>query len=126
MDTPTLIAHCLSMPGAYLNCPFGPEPLCARIGTRIFAEIFLSKPWVTFKCEPTFGLMLREKYPSAVRRGYHCPPVQQPYNNTVTLDGSVPDDEVLAMANHSYTRALGSLTRAQRMSALSEESVTKP
>ena len=38
----------------------------------------------------------------AVTRGYHCPPVQQPHFNTVGLDGSVPDEEIMLMIDHAY------------------------
>ena len=118
MTLQALIERCLAKQGAYLDFPFGPSPLCARIGKRIFAEISLTRPWVTLKCEPMYGLMLRQKYPETIRRGYHCPPPQHPYNNTVTLDGTVPDDELLQMVDHSYDRALAALTRAQRAEAL--------
>ena len=118
MNTQAIIDYCLSLQGAYLYCPFGPDPVCARIGKRIFAEIFLSRPWITLKCEPLYGCYLREKYPLVIRRGYHCPPPQHPYNNTITLDGTVPDTELLAMIDHSYTRAFSTLTRAQKQAAL--------
>ncbi len=118
MTLQNLIEHCLAKQGAYLDFPFGPSPLCARIGKRIFAEISLTRPWVTLKCEPVYGQMLRHKYPETIRRGYHCPPPQHPYNNTITLDGTVPDEELCAMIDHSYDRALAALTRAQRAEAL--------
>jgi predicted DNA-binding protein (MmcQ/YjbR family) len=127
MNAKALMAKCLEKQGSYLYCPFGPEPVCARVGKRIFAEIFISKPWVTFKCDALYGLMMREKYPGVIRRGYHCPPPQHPYNNTVTLDGTVPDVELFAMLDHSYARALSSQTKAEREAALArphEEDIT--
>ncbi len=122
MNTQALMAYCLTKQGAYLYCPFGPEPVCARVGKRIFAEIFIGRPWVTLKCDPLYGQMLRGKYPETIRRGYHCPPPQHPYNNTVTLDGTVPDTEVLAMVDHSYARALSSQTKTEREAALARPS----
>lgn len=38
----------------------------------------------------------------AALRGWHCPPVQQPHFNTICLDGSVPDDEIICMIDHAY------------------------
>jgi len=113
-----IMDYCLQKRGAYLNTPFGAEPVCVRIGKRIFAEIFLSRPWVTLKCEPLYGQAMRNAYPNGIRRGYHCPRAQQPYNNTVTLDGGVPDARLREMIDHSYTRALGTLTAAERAGAL--------
>lgn len=126
MNAQTLMEYCQQKQGASLYCPFGPEPVCARVGKRIFAEIFLSQPWITLKCEPLYGQVLRAKYPGTIRRGYHCPPPQHPYNNTVTLDGTVPDSEVLAMVEHSYARALASLTRAERAAALDTGTPSAP
>jgi predicted DNA-binding protein (MmcQ/YjbR family) len=118
LNAQDVIDYCLQKPGAYLNTPFGAEPLCARVGKRIFAEIYFMRPWVTLKCEPVFGMAMRQAYPENVRRGYHCPPVQQPYANTVTLDGTVPDDVLLEMIDHSYGRALSTLTKTERAEAL--------
>ncbi len=118
MSTQEIIDYCLTKPGAYTDTPFGPDPLCARVGKRIFAEIAFSRPWITLKCEPVYGLAMRHAYPEHIRRGYHCPPSQHPYNNTVTLDGTVPDETLREMIDHSYLRALSSLTRAERAAAL--------
>lgn len=118
MTPQELIDYCLTKPGAYLDCPFGPEPVCARIGERIFAEIFYARPWITLKCEPIYGLAFRERYPQQVRRGYHCPTPQHPYNNTVTLDGVIPSDTLREMIDHSYQRALGSLPKSKRDEAV--------
>ena len=117
MDPQEILDCCLTKPGAYLDCPFGPEPICARVEKRIFAEVYPSRGWGTLKCEPMQGLVWRERYPQAVRRGYHCPPVQQPYNNTVTIDGTVEEAVLLEMIRHSYDRALKSLTREARARA---------
>ena len=118
MNAQELIEYCLIKPGAYLDCPFGPEPICARIGGRIFAEIYLNRPWVTFKCEPMYGLALRQAYPEEIRRGYHCPTPQHPYNNTVTLNGTVPIETLYQMVDHSYARALASLPKNKREAAI--------
>ena len=106
MTDQEILDYCVRKQGAYLDCPFGPEPICARVEGRIFAEVYPSRNWLTLKCEPAQGLAWREQYPETIRRGWHCPPVQQPYNNTLTLDGTVPDGELLVMINHSYDRAL--------------------
>ena len=53
---------------------------------------------------------LRGRYP-AITPGYH---LNKRHWNTVTLDGSVPDDEVLELVDHSYDLVLAGLTRAQR------------
>ena len=118
MNTQDLIDYCVAKPGAYLNCPFGPDLVCARIGKRIFAEIFLTLPWITLKCDAVYGQAMRVAYPDHIRRGYHCPPLQHPYNNTITLDGTVSDTCLREMIDHSYEHALHSLTRAEQADAI--------
>lgn len=122
MTTDEIIAYCLTKPGAYLDHPFGPEYKVIRIKSThssapIFAQLFMLKgeEKVTFKCDHMTGDFYRQLYPGAVTRGYHCPPVQQPYFNTVTLDGSVPDDELINMADHAYSVCVGKLpAKAQK------------
>lgn len=84
---------------------------------RIFAQIFVLKdePSVTLNCDRMTGEFYRGAYPGTVARGWHCPPVQQPYFNTVKLSGDVPDDELLRMIEHSYQTVLLKLPKyAQR------------
>ena len=123
MSTQEILEYCLAKQGAYLNTPFGPEPLCARIGKRIFAELYVTRGWITLGCDPVYGLMLRQAYPGTVRRGYYSPPSQQPHHNTITLDGTVPDSVLIEMIDHSYTRALQKLTRVERAAALNRQTI---
>lgn len=110
MTQQAILDTCLALPGAYLDFPFGPETRICKLKSpaqetgRIFAQLFTLKgePCVTFNCDRQTGEFYRQIYPDAVTRGYHCPPVQQPYFNTVRLDGSVPDDEIMRMIDHSY------------------------
>jgi predicted DNA-binding protein (MmcQ/YjbR family) len=53
---------------------------------------------------------LRGRY-AAITPGYH---LSKRHWNTVALDGSVPDEEVLELVDHSYDLVLAGLTRAQR------------
>ena len=41
-------------------------------------------------------------------------PAPKRHWNTVTLDGSVPDEEVLELIHHSYDLVVARLTKAQR------------
>jgi predicted DNA-binding protein (MmcQ/YjbR family) len=56
------------------------------------------------------GAGLRARY-AAITPGYH---LSKRHWNSVTLDGSVPEEEVLELIDHSYDLVLASLTRAQR------------
>lgn len=116
MTLQELMEHALLYPAACAENPFGPDSLCIRIGAHgpIFLNLMPANSWASFRCEPEMGMVWRTQFPGSVRRGWHCPPVQQPYNNTVTLDGKVPDDILLAMLSHSYDRALRGMTKEKR------------
>ncbi len=120
MTLTDLLELAQALPAACTESPFGPESLCVRLGEhgRIFASFMPMPGWVSFKCEPHQALDWRQQYPGTVRRGWHCPPVQQPYNNTVTLDGTVPDAVLRQMLFHSYDQAVDSLSRTARTDLL--------
>ncbi len=110
MTLERIIEYCMKKPGAYLQYSFSPIlPVIkgkapSQGKGRIFAQPFLlrGEPKVTLNCTPASALYYRSVYQGSVVRGWHCPPVQQSHFNTVSLDGSVPDDEIIRMINHSY------------------------
>lgn len=119
MTLQNITDYCLKMKGAYLDFPFGPEFVIVKVKApseekgRIFAQIFELKgaPVTTFNCTVEMGFYYREKYPDKVVRGWHCPPVQQPYFNTISFDGSIPDSEIYKMADESYEAVLAKLPK---------------
>lgn len=119
MNANDLLDRALQMPGATANAPFHrPEPICARVGRRVFAEIYPSRDWVTFRCEAGLVLGWREQYPGAVGRGYYCPASHQRYAFTVRLDGAIPDQTVAEMLEASYRRAVAKLDERERADRL--------
>ncbi len=122
MTAEQIVEVCLKKPGSYIDRPFGPEVTVIKVraerypASRIFAQLFHLKgvPCATFNCSPLAGEFYRSVYPGAVTRGYHCPPVQQPYFNTVKLSGDVPDEEILRMIDHSYAVVVAKLPKYVR------------
>ncbi len=113
MITDEIIDYCLSKSGAYIDFPFGEMPICLKVGGRLFAQIY-PKPddiKITLNCDRMTGSVFRNKYPGTVVRGYHCPPTQQPYFNTIYLNGVVPDSEIRSMIDHSYSTVVAKLTK---------------
>lgn len=110
MTPKEIMDYCLSKNGAYLEYPFGPDVAVVKVGKpeirpgRIFAQFFVlrGKETVTLNCDEMTGQLYRQLYPNIVVRGYHCPPVQQPYFNTFALNGAVPDEMLVEMVEHSY------------------------
>lgn len=83
--------------------PFGDVPICFKLKGKIFAQLY---PYeydykITLKCTVDAGQFFRMAYPEKVVRGYHWPPVQQPYWNTIFLD-DFPDDVLKDMIDLAY------------------------
>lgn len=109
-----MLNRCLLKPGAFLDFPFGPDVAVVKVKSRngpprIFAQFFTlrGEEKATLNCSREMGEVYRGLYPGAVVRGYHCPPVQQPYFNTVSLDGAVPEEELWRMTDHAYETVVG-------------------
>jgi predicted DNA-binding protein (MmcQ/YjbR family) len=92
--------------------PFGEGVAVFKVGGRMFALVSLEGDpgYVNLKCDPALALDLRARYP-AVRPGYHQ---DKRHWNTVDLDGSIDDEELREMIDHSYALVVAGLPRAQR------------
>ena len=114
MTAAALRRSCLRMPGATEGFPFGERTSVFKVAGKVFALSALrSKPLkVSLKCEPELAEQLRDAYPAIVG-GYH---LNKRHWNTVTIDGSVPDDTVIAMIEDSYDLVVAGLPRATRES----------
>lgn len=107
-----IVNYCLSKPGAAETWPFGDEVAVFKVAGKVFAlcPVDADPPDVSLKCDPLLATALRSTYP-AVRPGYH---LNKRHWNTVTLDGSVDDDEVEEWIDHSYELVVAKLPRTQR------------
>ena len=112
MNTAEILSYCLTKPKSYEDHPFGEYPICIKVNRKIFAQIYPDK--LTLKCTRFQGELFRQSYPGVVLRGYHCPPVQQPYWNTIDLS-RFPKEELPYMIDLAYeTVLLGFSKRTQR------------
>jgi predicted DNA-binding protein (MmcQ/YjbR family) len=112
MDLKALLTHCLAKPGASESHPFGPGALVMKVGGKMFAIIGEDTEPLTIslKCEPEIALVLRKSHQS-VRPGYH---LNKRHWNTVTLDGAVPDEQVLEWVDDSYDLVVDALPQRIR------------
>ena len=104
--------RCLALPGAEETFPFGPENSVFKVAGKVFAlsRLDANPLRVSLKCEPALAEQLREAH-AAVIPGYH---LNKRHWNTVELDDSVPDEELLDLIDHSYDLVVSTLTKAQR------------
>jgi len=100
MDFETLRKYLRDKPGASEDFPFGPAAMVFKVRGKMFALIAIRDTplRINLKCDPELALHLREAYP-AVQPGYH---MNKKHWNTIALDGSLPDGEILTMIDDSY------------------------
>ena len=119
MTQQKIIDYCLTKHGAYTDFPFGPDVLVIKVKApsqksgRIFAQLFELKgePKCTLSCSAEGGIFYRQKFPDKIVHGWHCPPVQQPYFNTFSVDNTIPDDVIKKMADHAYEAVIAKLPK---------------
>ncbi len=92
--------------------PFDEETLVLKVAGKsfLFTDITQDPVRINLKCDPDRALDLRSKY-DAVLPGYH---MNKKHWNTVILDGSIPDNEIMDMIDHSYDLVVGGLTKSRR------------
>ncbi|MFF4771906.1 MmcQ/YjbR family DNA-binding protein [Microtetraspora fusca] len=107
-----VIAECGAKPGSVEDYPFGDGVAVFKVAGKMFALVPLgpSPGSVSLKCDPDLAIDLRRQY-AAITAGYH---LNKRHWNTVTLDGSVPDGELLDLIDHSYELVVARLPRAER------------
>ena len=83
-----------------------------KVAGKMFALSTLERTplEVSVKCEPEIAVDLRATYP-AIRPGYH---LNKRHWNTITLDGSLPDQFVRDMIEDSYDLVVSALPRHAR------------
>jgi predicted DNA-binding protein (MmcQ/YjbR family) len=104
--------YLLGRPGAVEDRPFGPDVPVYKVMGKMFAYLLprRSPPWLTLKLDPVLGQLARSTHP-AVSPGYH---MNKEHWNTIVLDGSVADAEIMAWIDESYDLVVSGLTRAKR------------
>ena len=104
--------YCCQKPGVEETFPFDQETLVFKVKGKMFALTNITREEfrVNLKCDPDWSLILREHY-AAVKPGYH---MNKRHWNTVTLDGSIPDDEFWELVDHSYRLVVKGLKKADR------------
>ena len=104
--------------------PFGPDALVFKVKGKMFALVaWTEKPLrITLKCDPDLALTLRCQY-QAVQPGYY---MNKKHWNTVTLDQSISDDEILGMIGDSYNLVVKGLKKSDRQRLEEEEVYEKP
>ena len=112
MELETLRSYLLKKQGAFEEFPFGPEIMVYKVMGKRFALVFWgeSSLRINLKCDPDLALHLREVY-KAIQPGYH---MNKTHWNTITLDNSIPDEEILTMIDDSYDLVVRGLKKSDK------------
>jgi predicted DNA-binding protein (MmcQ/YjbR family) len=109
----TIRTYCLKKPGNITEgFPFGESALVYKVNGKMFLLVMIDeKPLsMNLKADPEQAIEWREQY-EAVQPGYH---MNKKLWNTVTLDGSIPRQEIITMIDHSYEQVIKGLKKSER------------
>ncbi|MQY02255.1 MmcQ/YjbR family DNA-binding protein [Actinomadura macrotermitis] len=113
MTPETAADHCLSLPGATEDFPFGPQPAVYRIAGKIFALLAedADPPRVSLKLPPDEVTALKAEYAGTVLPGYH---LNKRHWVTVLFGAALDEAEVLALIEQSYDTVAATLPKRLR------------
>ena len=111
MDIEIIRNYCLNKKGTDEGFPFNEETIVFKVMGKIFllTNIELTDS-INLKCDPETAIDWRERY-DAVKPGFH---MNKTHWNTVELDGSIPDNKILEMIDHSYDMVVKGLKKTDK------------
>lgn len=112
MNFNTLRSYLMEKSGAVEDFPFDTVTLVIKVSGKMFALIGINDDplRLNLKCDPAKAEFLREHYP-AILPGYH---MNKRHWNTVILNGSIPDAEILSLIDDSYALVVQGLPKSRR------------
>lgn len=99
----------MAKPGTTEGFPFDESTLVFKVMGKMFLLTPLDEPELKFnvKCDPERSVELRAKHP-CVQPGYH---MNKLLWNTVVVDGSVSDEQLMQWIDHSYEQVVNGLDK---------------
>jgi predicted DNA-binding protein (MmcQ/YjbR family) len=102
----------LNKPGTTESFPFDEHVLVFKVHDKIFALTHIEEfSSINLKCDPQRAIELREKY-EGIEPGYH---MNKKHWNTISMDGSISEQIILDLIDHSYDLVFGSLPAKIRL-----------
>ncbi|MBK3515927.1 MmcQ/YjbR family DNA-binding protein [Carboxylicivirga marina] len=103
--------YCIAKPAVTEEFPFDEVTLVFKVAGKMFALTSLDKEfYMNLKCEPERAIELREKH-TAIKPGWH---MNKKHWNSVYADGTLKDDLIRELIDHSYELIVKSLTKKVR------------
>ncbi|TRX52400.1 MmcQ/YjbR family DNA-binding protein [Fulvivirga sp. M361] len=108
MDVESFREYCITKKGVTESFPFDNQTLVFKVMDKMFAltgiDNFVS---ANLKCDPEKAIELREEY-DGILPGYH---MNKRHWNTVMMNGSVPDNKIKYLIDHSYELVVAKLPK---------------
>ncbi len=100
---------CLAKKGVTESFPFDEHTLVFKVMGKMFALSGLERlpPQANLKCNPEYGIELREEYDGDIIPGYHMSKVHW---NTVFLE-RLPPKLIVELIDHSYDLIVSKLSK---------------
>lgn len=103
--------YCLAKPGTSEGFPFDKSTLVFKVMGKMFALTSVENfEFINLKCDPDRALELRDLH-NAIRPGYH---MNKKLWNSVYVDGTLPDELIYELIDHSYELVVASLPKKLR------------
>jgi predicted DNA-binding protein (MmcQ/YjbR family) len=118
LDIESFRIYYLSRKGVSESFPFDENTLVFKVMGKIFAltniEVFET---VNLKCDPEKAVTLREQYPE-ILPGYH---MNKKHWNTVEVHGSLGDQLLRSLIDHSYDMVVAGLPKKLQSSLITDK-----
>ena len=112
MHIETFRNYCINKKGVTEEFPFDEATLVFKVMGKMFALVDVENfESINLKCDPERASELREKY-HGITPGFH---MNKKHWNTVSMDGSVPDDLIRELVDHSYVLVINKLPKSLKV-----------
>ena len=103
--------YCLKKNGVTEELPFNEDSPVYKVMGKIFLIASLTPPIsINVKCDPEKAIELRERY-NEIQPGYH---MNKKHWNTINLEGTLRDNFILELIDHSYNLVVSKLNKAEK------------
>ena len=103
--------YCLKKNGVTEELPFNEDSPVYKVMGKIFLIASLTPPIsINVKCDPEKAIELRERY-NEIQPGYH---MNKKHWNTINLEGTLRDNFILELIDHSYSLVVSKLNKAEK------------
>lgn len=100
--------YCIAKKGVTEDTPFGPDTLVMKVMGKMFALTGLDVyEFINLKCDPEYAAELREREPG-ITPGWH---MNKTHWNSVKTDGTVSENLMKELIDHSYNLVVESLPK---------------